>query len=47
MSNWRTTAVATTAMCVTFAGSLFTAGPTFKADYRFTGTALGGFTADR
>ena len=45
MSNWRTMAVATMAMCVTFAGSLFTAGPTFKADYRFTGTALGGFTA--
>jgi len=45
MSNWRTMAVTTAAMCVMFAGSLFTAGPTFKADYRFTGTALGGFTA--
>ncbi len=45
MSNWRTMAVATTAMCVMFTVSLFTAGPTFKADYRFTGTALGGFKA--
>ena len=43
MSNWRAMAVATTAVCVLLAVSVFTAGPTFRADYRFTGTALTGF----
>ena len=43
MKNWRAMAVATTAVCVLFAISVFTAGPTFRADYRFTGTSLAGF----
>ena len=43
MRNWRAIAVATTAVCVLFVISVFTAGPTFRADYRFTGTALTGF----
>jgi hypothetical protein len=42
MSNWRAVAVATVA-CVLFAISVFTAGPTFRPDYRFAGTALTGF----
>src|SRR5262245_42718448 len=43
MTNWRTVAVATTAVCGLLAASVFTAGPTFRADYRFTGNALTGF----
>jgi len=43
MRNWRTLAMATAAVCLLFAISVFTAGPTFRADYRFTGTALTGF----
>src|SRR6478672_9721551 len=42
MSNWRAMAVAT-AVCVLFAISVFTAGPTFRPDFRFAGTALTGF----
>src|SRR5918999_1288729 len=42
MSNWRRMGVAT-AVCVLLAASVFTAGPTFKADYRFTGSTLTGF----
>src|SRR5262245_66684055 len=44
MKHWRAIALATTAVCVLFVASVFTAGPTFRADYRFTGTALTGFT---
>lgn len=44
MSNWRAMAMAVaTAVCVLFAISVFTAGPTFRPDYRFAGTALTGF----
>jgi hypothetical protein len=43
MKNWRAMAAATTAVCVLFVISVFTAGPTFRADYRFAGTALTGF----
>ena len=44
MSNWRAMATAVaTAVCVLFAISVFTAGPTFRPDYRFAGTALSGF----
>src|SRR5215471_1694191 len=43
MRNWRAIAVATTAVCVLLAISVFTAGPTFRADYRFTGTSLTAF----
>ena len=43
MKNWRTMAVATTVVSTLFAISVFTAGPTFRADYRFTGTTLTGF----
>ena len=35
--------VAMAAMCVLLATSVFTAGPTFRADYRFSGTALTDF----
>ena len=42
MSNWRRMLIATT-MGVLLAASVFTAGPTFRADYRFTGSALTGF----
>ena len=42
MSNRRRTLIATT-MGVLLAASVFTAGPTFRADYRFTGTTLTGF----
>lgn len=42
MSNWRRMWVTTT-MGVLLAASVFTAGPTFRADYRFTGSALTGF----
>src|SRR5262245_6770246 len=40
--NWRMTAVATTALCA-LAATVFTAGPTFRADYRFAGSSLTGF----
>ncbi len=43
MSNWRAMAVATAGACVLFAITVFTAGPTFRPDFRFTGTALTGF----
>ncbi|MCC7009581.1 MAG: VCBS repeat-containing protein [Acidobacteria bacterium] len=43
MRNWRTMTVATAAASLLLAMSVFTAGPTFRADYRFTGTALSGF----
>ena len=42
MRNWRRMLTAVT-MAVLLAGSVFGAGPTFKADYRFTGSALTGF----
>jgi hypothetical protein len=42
MSNWRRMLIATT-MGVLLAASVFTAGPTFKADYRFPGSSLTGF----
>src|SRR6185503_11965395 len=42
MSNWQRLWVTTT-MGVLLAASVFTAGPTFRADYRFPGTALTGF----
>src|SRR5262245_31364655 len=40
--NWRMTAVVMTALCA-LAITAFTAGPTFRADYRFTGSSLTGF----
>ncbi len=43
MKNLRMMVVATAAMCVLLAMSVFTAGPTFRADYRFSGTALTDF----
>ena len=45
MSTWRSMSVATTTVAVVWATAVFTAGPTFKADYRFTGNALKGFTS--
>jgi len=45
MKHLRMMVVATAAMCVSLAMSVFTAGPTFKADYRFSGTALTDFKA--
>jgi hypothetical protein len=44
MKNLRLMGVATAALCVSLAMSVFTAGPTFRADYRFSGTALTDFT---
>ena len=43
MRNWRAIAMATSAACVLLVMSVFTAGPTFRADYRFSGSALTGF----
>src|SRR6188768_2623140 len=42
MKNWRKLAAATMGVCA-LAATVFTAGPTFRADYRFTGTSLTGF----
>src|SRR5262245_27236607 len=42
MKNWRVLATATMGAC-TLAATVFTAGPTFRADYRFTGSSLTGF----
>jgi hypothetical protein len=43
MKHLRMTVVVTAAMCVSLAMAVFTAGPTFRADYRFSGTALTDF----
>ena len=43
MKNLRMMVGATAATCVLLAMSVFTAGPTFRADYRFNGTALTDF----
>src|SRR4051794_14518634 len=43
MKQVRTLLTATAAICLLYAASVFTAGPTFRADYRFTGSALTGF----
>ena len=43
MRHVRTFLTATAALCLLFAISVFTAGPTFRADYRFTGNSLTGF----
>src|SRR6478672_3140225 len=43
MRHVRTFLTATAALCLLFAISVFTAGPTFRADYRFSGSALTGF----
>ena len=43
MKNWRAMLLATTAFTVLVAMSVHGAGPTFHADYRFTGTSLTGF----
>src|SRR5688572_21667928 len=45
MKNLRMLVVATSALYVFLAMPVFTAGPTFKADYRFSGTALTEFKA--
>src|SRR6188474_605299 len=45
MKHLRMMVVATAAVCVSLAMSVFTAGPTFRADYRFSGTALTDFKA--
>ena len=39
MKHLRMMVVATAGLCVSLATSVFTAGPTFRADYRFSGTA--------
>ena len=43
MKTLRMMVVAMAAMCVLLATPVFTAGPTFRADYRFRGTALTDF----
>src|ERR1051326_7505784 len=44
MSKVRAGVVLAVAVCLLVAApSVFTAGPTFRADYRFTGSALTGF----
>src|SRR6478672_4902257 len=43
MRHVRTFLTATAVLCLLFAISVFTAGPTFRADYRFTGNSLTGF----
>jgi hypothetical protein len=43
MKTLRMMVVAMAAMSVWLATSVFTAGPTFRADYRFSGTALTDF----
>ena len=43
MKNWRAMLLATTAMAGLVAISVHGAGPTFRADYRFTGTSLAAF----
>src|SRR5262245_15098251 len=42
MKNWRVLATAPIGVC-TLAATVFTAGPTFRADYRLSGSSLTGF----
>jgi hypothetical protein len=43
MKHSRTAILAATAICALSAATVFAAGPTFRADYRFTGSGLSGF----
>ena len=43
MKSSRIVAMATAALCVLVVLDVSTAGPTFRPDYRFSGTALTGF----
>src|SRR5690348_1935271 len=43
MARGRTHVVAAAAVCTLLAASVFATGPTFRADYRFTGTSLTAF----